>query len=995
MPASGDQMSHFDPYYTWLGIPPEEQPADFYRLLGIRRYESNAEVIVNAADQRMAYLRTFQAGKRGAESQKLLNEVSSAQVCLLDAAKKRAYDERLSRENAEHHVATVPASVIPVPLAQPLPLAQPIQPQIAPLAAATTFAQPARAPLPHFAQPLPALKPPERAPAAAPPQSDWLRPSVLAAAAASAALFLLLIVGGVIWASRPRPKPPTPVVIIPPEKSARPGPSAVSPPAVAQPRPSASRPPAPPLLTVPFTEDEARDYQAAWAGHLEIPVETTNSLGMKLQLIPPGKFPMGAATATVHAPFYLAACEVTVAQFRKFATDAGYKTTAEQSGKGVTVWDSKRREGVTNPQWTWSNLPYPVHDDHPVGGLSWDDAMAVCQWLSQREGRTYFLPDDAQWEFACRAGSAGAWHWGDDEQLADRYAWTHPTAGSQPAGSKLPNAFGLFDMHGSATEWCANRVGSGVGSAEMRAVRGGSINTENRWTKSGYRRGQPRDQTSNAVGLRVALLVPGSDRGEGTIADSDAPAAPDPAGPAADTLAARVAAERAAAERRAAANPASVPMPPADDAAVKAALDALRAKGVQAQGSPTVRYVHIGDVSLTAQEIDGLKLFPLQMLNLVGCSSAPLVLKRLRGLEHLTSIHLSGTPVGDEEMDDLATFTRLRVVYLADTKVTGAGLAKLKPLARLQHLHLPKGTPADLLPALAELTSLELVEGMPAGLGDADLAYIGRLTKLRQVPLEQANLHGEGLVHLKNLTQVWQLSLPHDLPEDAWPYLADVQFQQLRSPASLGAAQLEFLRGNRRLADFTAAQHLTDAGLATLATFPAIEKLTLHACDRLTDEGLAALAQFPALKELQPPREMDPASMQHIAQIRTLKRLVLSECAGDLPVGPLAGHPTLQTLWLGKEFSNDDCAMLARMPALVEARFHQSAVTADGINKLRDAPRLVRLSFSNVKLGEEEVKALSSLKQLKYLRLQKAGLSLQQLDSFRTANPQILLNWSD
>ena len=96
----------FDGYYTWLGIPPEEQPADHYRLLGICRFEANEDVIINASDQRMAYIRTFQTGKRSKESQQLLNEISAAQVCLLHPEKKRAYDEALQRKLA----ASAPAS---------------------------------------------------------------------------------------------------------------------------------------------------------------------------------------------------------------------------------------------------------------------------------------------------------------------------------------------------------------------------------------------------------------------------------------------------------------------------------------------------------------------------------------------------------------------------------------------------------------------------------------------------------------------------------------------------------------------------------------------------------------------------------------------------------------------------------------------------------------------------------------------------------------------
>ena len=76
----------FDPYYIWLGIPPEEQPADHYRLLGVRRFETNEEVITNAADQRVRHLRSMQSGKRQAETQKLLNEISAATGTLLKSS---------------------------------------------------------------------------------------------------------------------------------------------------------------------------------------------------------------------------------------------------------------------------------------------------------------------------------------------------------------------------------------------------------------------------------------------------------------------------------------------------------------------------------------------------------------------------------------------------------------------------------------------------------------------------------------------------------------------------------------------------------------------------------------------------------------------------------------------------------------------------------------------------------------------------------------------
>src|SRR5436190_7236357 len=77
----------FDPYYTWLGIPPAEQPPNHYRLLGIQLFEPNADVIAHAADRQMMHLRSFQQGAHSALSQRLLNEVAGARICLHDAAK--------------------------------------------------------------------------------------------------------------------------------------------------------------------------------------------------------------------------------------------------------------------------------------------------------------------------------------------------------------------------------------------------------------------------------------------------------------------------------------------------------------------------------------------------------------------------------------------------------------------------------------------------------------------------------------------------------------------------------------------------------------------------------------------------------------------------------------------------------------------------------------------------------------------------------------------
>ena len=105
----------FDPYYVWLGIPREEQPPDHYRLLGLRLFEDNPEVIQNAADRQMVHLRSFQSGKRADESQKLLNEVAAARVCLLSPEKKAGYDGRLRQSVGKTLAADLPVATAPPP----------------------------------------------------------------------------------------------------------------------------------------------------------------------------------------------------------------------------------------------------------------------------------------------------------------------------------------------------------------------------------------------------------------------------------------------------------------------------------------------------------------------------------------------------------------------------------------------------------------------------------------------------------------------------------------------------------------------------------------------------------------------------------------------------------------------------------------------------------------------------------------------------------------
>ena len=220
----------------------------------------------------------------------------------------------------------------------------------------------------------------------------------------------------------------------------------------------------------PFNAEQAKQHQAAWARHLGVSVEYTNSIGMTFRLIPPGEFTMGSSEresgrnwhemprhkVTLTQPFRLGGQHVTVRQFKAFVKATGYVTEAETNGQGSFV----RKDGVwgADAKANWKNPGFESTDDHPVVCVSWNDVQAFCAWLSKTESKQYILPTEAQWEYSCRAGSETAFYFGDDAQRLGDFAWYNENGGStpHPIAEKTPNAWGLSDMHGNVWQWTAD-----------------------------------------------------------------------------------------------------------------------------------------------------------------------------------------------------------------------------------------------------------------------------------------------------------------------------------------------------------------------------------------------------------------------------------------------------------------------------------------------------------------------------------------------------------
>lgn len=179
-------------------------------------------------------------------------------------------------------------------------------------------------------------------------------------------------------------------------------------------------------------------------------------------------------------------------------------------------------------------------DRKPVSGITWDEAVGYTQWLSQKTGRAYRLPTEAEWEFAARGGlEARAFEWGDDEpplpvapaNVADQAAVRHYHGGARlqmfplaasgyndgyaglaPIGSFAPNGYGVFEMTGNVAEWCADLYTDEHGAvSDLRVVRGGSFLSRYDYElRIGLREGLDPSIQNAGIGFRVALSSPES-----------------------------------------------------------------------------------------------------------------------------------------------------------------------------------------------------------------------------------------------------------------------------------------------------------------------------------------------------------------------------------------------------------------------------------------------------------------------------------------------------
>ncbi len=287
-----------------------------------------------------------------------------------------------------------------------------------------------------------------------------------------------------------------------------------------------------------------------WMGSTDTPA----ALSQAFPKLEPERFTLLADETPVHRvrisrAFYMGQHEVTVGQFRRFVEKSGYvpESIADETGGygyNAAYDPATTRRGDAfegrDTRYSWRNPGFAQGDDHPVVNVTWNDAQALADWLTRTEGQRYRLPTEAEWEYACRAGTRTRYPHGDDPQGLLRTAnvfdqdsarnwpqWRqHALNGSDgyaftaPVGSFAPNAFGLYDMLGNAWEWVSDWHGDdtyaqgpvtdpqGPADGNVRVRRGGSWHTWPFYARCGYRNWNSPETRYTLVGMRLVREVP-------------------------------------------------------------------------------------------------------------------------------------------------------------------------------------------------------------------------------------------------------------------------------------------------------------------------------------------------------------------------------------------------------------------------------------------------------------------------------------------------------
>jgi formylglycine-generating enzyme required for sulfatase activity len=694
------------------------------------------------------------------------------------------------------------------------------------------------------------------------------------------------------------------------------------------------------------------------------------------------------------SPFYIATSEVTRGQFKSFLAETGYEPTAVRNGNGIVGWDpvdndrgQVKSSFRADPKFSWKNPGFAQTDSHPVVGVSFEDATAYCDWLSNQEGVRYRLPTEAEWECACRAGTDSYFSFGDAYRgLIHRHAnvgnvelervspgrvllqWlvdieSDPDDGfafTSPVASYLPNRWGLHDMHGNVWEWCQDRYLDTYYQqfkrdrhrqvrqraidpvcddrwnqhGDWRVIRGGSWFVSPIQCRSGVRTMFEQHDAACYLGFRVVREPPAEVVTKSRQQFQRSQAALEAVGASA----------RAIYEERDGnlkfefscdqLSPQLFDRLAEMDYAVELSLNqpgeltAEMIEQISRIKTLTGLRISVGGREIESKDFAPLARHPelavLQITGTVDLDDG--LLDHFRDAEHLQSINLQGSRITDAGLRRLPALTKLQTLHLAGTQSTGEVLAHFSqsPLREVSFANLTD----EGAEKLVAFSSLVAINARSSPLGRSGLQAIASLRQLQSLQLEQCeNLTDQDFQLLSRLPQLDRLDL------------AGTQAGDLAAGSLGGLLHLRDLR--------IGSDALTDAGMRSLCEVVSLQALAItEQANGITDAGFTDFWRLVNLRTLEVyPQFTMSQGWATVAELPQLQRLTIrNRTLSDNAVRPIAMIANLKELTLGdwrpdgpESLTDRGLLELAAAKTLTKVNLTKAGtkVTDDGVSQLK------------------------------------------------------------